>query len=249
MVLKSVQILAAEDTRRTAGLLAHIQHRVPELISLHAHNEGTKSQSLIERLLAGDDVAIVSDAGTPLLNDPGFPLIQAAHAAGIQTVPIPGCCSITTALSICPLPATPFCYVGFLPSKSKSRQRQLANLIARGDAIVFLESPNRILATLKELGQLTQRQVFVGRELTKQYETTYVGSADSVAERLGDNPKGEITCIVEAGAERGEVYAHEPLMRALLQALPPSQAAKVAASILNINKSELYDLALKLGKA
>lgn len=250
-VLKMVQIVAAEDTRRTRVLLDHIDHRVPELLSLHEHNEHAMVDKLIARLAAGDDVAVVSDAGTPLVNDPGFLLVTAAHAAGIKTVPIPGACSITTALSVCPLPSQPFRYVGFLPAKSSSRRDALTKWLSSADALVFLEAPHRILATLEDIGAVTSRRVMLGREMTKQYETILVGDAATVATELGDNPRGEFTCIIEADKDVDKpgaiTYDQQLVLRALLQELPPTKAAKIGASICGVKKSEMYNLAVQIG--
>ncbi len=246
-VLKTVQIVAAEDTRRTRVLLDHIDHRVPELVSLHEHNEHAMVEQLLARLTAGADVAVVSDAGTPLVNDPGFLLVSAAHAAGITTVPVPGACSIITALSVCPIPCQPFRYVGFLPGKSGARRHALAEWLSTADALVFLEAPHRILATLADLEVVTARRVMLGRELTKQYETILVGTAAEVAARLGDSPKGEFTCIVEAAEARTVSYDHKKVLSALLKELPPTKAAKIAASICGVKKAEMYELAIQLG--
>ena len=201
-VLKAVQIVAAEDTRRTRVLLDHIDHRAPELVSLHEHNEAAMGERLVERLLDGSDVALVSDAGTPLVNDPGYALVQAAHGAGISVVPVPGASAITAALSVCPLPARPFRYVGFLPQKPKARRQALKSWLVHGDALIFLEAPHRILHTLKDIGALCERRVMLGRELTKQFEEVLVGSPDEVAAALGDEPRGEFTGIVEAAFGR-----------------------------------------------
>ncbi len=245
-VLKKVQIVAAEDTRRTRVLLEHIDHRAPELVSLHEHNEQSMVERLMTKLQAGADVAVVSDAGTPLVNDPGFLLVQAAHAAGIQTVPIPGPCAITAALSVCPLPCQPFRYVGFLPAKGNARRQQLQDYLADADALVFLESPRRICATLADLAVLTERRILLARELTKQYETLYVGSAAELLEQLGDNPRGEFTCVVESGDAAGVSYDQQRVLKALLKEMPPAKAAKIAASICDAKKSEMYDLAVTL---
>ena len=245
-VLKKVQIVAAEDTRRTRVLLEHIDHRAPELVSLHEHNEQSMVERLMTKLQAGANVAVVSDAGTPLVNDPGFLLVQAAHAAGIQAVPIPGPCAITAALSVCPLPCQPFRYVGFLPAKGNARRQQLQDYLAAADALVFLESPRRICATLSDLAVLTERRILLARELTKQYETLYVGSATDLLEQLGDNPRGEFTCVVESGDAAGVSYDQQRVLKALLKEMPPAKAAKVAASICDAKKSEMYDLALTL---
>lgn len=245
-MLKSVQIVAAEDTRRTRGLLDHIDHHVPELVSLHEHNEEQMLPKLISRLQDGADIAIVSDAGTPLVNDPGFLLVGAAHAAGIRIVPVPGACSITTALSVCPLPCQPFLYVGFLPAKSSNRQRALQGFLAQSHALVFLEAPHRILASLRDIALVCNRRVMVGRELTKQYETILVGTPDEIIQALGEHPKGEFTCVIEAVADVEQNYDHVKVLTALLSELPAAKAAKVAASICGVRKSEMYDLALTL---
>jgi len=245
-VLKTVQIVAAEDTRRTRVLLDHIAHHVPELVSLHEHNERSMTQKLIERLKQGSDVALVSDAGTPLVNDPGYVLVQATYAEGIRAVPIPGPCAITTALCVCPLACHPFRYVGFAPSRAAARKKALSEWLSSADALVFLETPHRIHATLADLQQLTGRNIMVARELTKQYETIEVGSAADVAAALGPNPKGEFTCIIEAAEARLVSYDHERVLTALLEELPPAKAARIAASICDVKKSEMYDLALQL---
>lgn len=245
-VLQQVQIVAAEDTRRTRVLLEHIDHRAPELVSLHEHNEEGMVQRLIARLEAGADVAVVSDAGTPLVNDPGFLLVQAAHAAGLATIPIPGPCAITTALSVCPIPCHPFRYIGFLPAKATPRKQRLAESLNSGDAVVFLESPHRILDTLSDLAELTDRRVMLARELTKQYETLYVGSARELVEQLGARPRGEFTCIIEAGEAQAVSHDQQLVLQALLQELPPTKAAKLAAAICNAKKSDMYDLAVAL---
>ncbi len=246
-VLKSVQIVAAEDTRRTRVLLDHIGHRAPELISLHEHNEETVSQRLLDRLEAGQDIALVSDAGTPLINDPGFTLIASAHKRGIHAVPIPGSSSITAALSVCPLPVHPFRYVGFLPSKKGARHKALGGWMKQPEALVFLESPRRIPVTLEDLATLTERQIFIARELTKKHETLYVGQAGELREVLGDEVRGELVVIVEAAGEDVSTdLSRTDVLEALLTELSPAQAARIGARILNEKKSGLYDLALRL---
>lgn len=245
-VLKKVQIVAAEDTRRTRVLLEHIEHRAPELVSMHEHNEEAMVARLLQQLQSGVDVAVVSDAGTPLVNDPGFLLVQAAHSAGVTTIPIPGPCAITAALSVCPLPCHPFRYIGFLASKANPRKRELSAQLNHGDALVFLESPRRILATLRELAELTDRRVMLARELTKQFETLYVGQAEELITQLGTSPKGEFTCIIESGEPHAVSHDQQAVLQALLQELAPAKAAKLAAIICNTKKSEMYDLALAL---
>ena len=266
-VLKSVQIVAAEDTRRTAVLLGHIEHRAPELLSFHEHNEAGLTPRLINRLQGGADVALVSDAGTPLINDPGFGLIAAAQAAGIATVPVPGACSITTALSVCPLPCHPFKFIGFLAAKAGPRTTQIEQIMDSSEATVFLESPKRIRTTLEILGNndskrlltkelltkelpksdsLAGRPIMIGRELTKKFESIYVGSASEILEQLDSNPRGEIVVIVAADHGIKNSQDEHRVMRILLQELAPAQAAKLGASICGVKKSLMYDLAMSL---
>ena len=244
--LKQVQVIAAEDTRRSGVLLAHIGHAGCQMVSLHDHNETAASPKLIARLQAGDSVALVSDAGTPLINDPGYRLLQLAWQHDIQVVPIPGPSAVITALSVCPLPSQPFRYVGFLAAKASARRQQLETWLQHADAVVFFESPHRIRHTLEDLQGLTQRRIFLGREMTKQYETFLQGSAGEVLQQLGDPPKGEFVGIIEAGEAATTEYQHQQVVQVLLQELPPAKAARLAAQICGVNKKELYELALTL---
>lgn len=245
-VLGGVQIVAAEDTRRTSVLLAHLGVRVPELLSYHEHNKAKLTGVLLKRLLAGDDVAVVSDAGTPLINDPGAELVAAAHTAGVPTVPIPGASAVTAALSVCPFPCYPFRYIGFLPAKKSARRKSLEAALAGTDALVFFEAPHRIADTIKDLASLTERRVLVARELTKKFETITVASATELV-ALDIEPRGEFVLIVEAGhrLEQSTVDMGRA-MRVLLTHLSPSQAAKCAATLFDQKKSVMYELALRL---
>ncbi|MEM7080998.1 MAG: 16S rRNA (cytidine(1402)-2'-O)-methyltransferase [Pseudomonadota bacterium] len=245
-VLQSVQIVAAEDTRRTQILLNHIGHRAPHLLSLHEHNEAAVVPTLIERVKAGENLALVSDAGTPLVNDPGFGLVNAAFAAGVRIVPIPGACSITALLSACPLPCQPFRYVGFLPAKAGTRSNFLAQQLENAEALVFLEAPHRIRAALTDLAALTERRVFLGRELTKQHEELVVGTAQELLERLPEHPKGEMTLLVEHAQEASATFSERHVVGTLLRELPPAQAARLASQICRVRKSQMYELAMKL---
>ena len=244
--LKQVEIIAAEDTRRSGVLLTHIGHQGCQMVSLHDHNEATVSPKLITRLKMGDSVALVSDAGTPLINDPGYRLLQLAWQQDIQVVPIPGPSAVITALSVCPLPSQPFRYVGFLAAKASARRQQLQTWLQHADALVFFESPHRIRHTLEDLGGLTQRRIFLGREMTKQYETFLIGSAEDVLQKLGDPPKGEVVGIVEAGDAAQTQYQHQQVLQVLMQELSPAKAARLAAQICGANKRDLYELALTL---
>jgi 16S rRNA (cytidine1402-2'-O)-methyltransferase len=244
--LKHVQVVAAEDTRRSGVLLAHIGHAGCQMVSLHDHNESSASPKLIAKLQAGESIALVSDAGTPLINDPGFRLLQLAWQENIQVVPIPGPSAVVTALSVCPLPSQPFRYVGFLAAKSTARRQQLQAWLQHPEAVVFFESPHRIRRALTDLADLTHRQIFLGREMTKQYETFIQGSAADVLQQLGDPPKGEFVGIIEAGEAATTQYQHQQVLQVLLQELPPAKAARLAAQICGANKKELYELAVAL---
>ena len=244
--LKQVQIIAAEDTRRSGVLLAHIGHSGCQMMSLHDHNEIMVSRKIIARLQQGDSVALVSDAGTPLINDPGFRLLQLASQHGVQVVPIPGPSAVITALSVCPLPCQHWRYVGFLASKSSARRQQLQSWLQHAEAIVFFESPHRIRKTLEELTELTERRLFLAREMTKQHESFLQGSASDVLQQLADPPKGEFVGIIEAGEAAVAQYQHQQVLQTLLQELAPAKAAKLAAQICGGNKKHLYELALTL---
>ena len=244
--LKQVEIIAAEDTRRSGVLLTHIGHEGCQIVSLHDHNEATVSPKLVSRLKMGDSVALVSDAGTPLINDPGYRLLQLAWQQDIQVVPIPGPSAVITALSVCPLPSQPFRYVGFLAAKASARRQQLQTWLQHADALVFFESPHRIRHTLEDLGGLTQRRIFLGREMTKQYETFLQGSAEDLLQQVGDPPKGEFVGVVEAGDAAQTKYQHQQVLQVLLQELSPAKAARLAAQICGANKRDLYELALTL---
>lgn len=247
--LKHVDLIAAEDTRRTRVLLQHIDHRDCELVSVHEHNEETVAPGLIERLKQGAELALVSDAGTPLINDPGYLLIQLAWQHGVRVVPIPGACSITTALSVCPIPCQPFRYVGFLSSKPKMRISQLQEWLLMPDALVFLESPHRIRAVLTDIAGLSTRRILIGREMTKQYESFLVGEAYEVLSQLAEVPKGEFVCVVEAAESVTAKFDLTHVVKTLLQEVSAAQAARLGAQICGVRKKEAYALALQLNDA
>ena len=247
-VLREVQIIAAEDTRRTSGLLAHIGESRARLISLHDHNEETQTEHLMSALLQGQDVALVSDAGTPLINDPGFKLVQTAQARGVRCVPVPGCSSVIAVLSVCPLPCQTFTYLGFVPSKARAREQFLREALAAPQALVMFETPHRIQHTLTALNELTTRRLMLARELTKQHESLYVGSAAEVLAALGERPKGEMVMVIEAQQQQPVDLSEDHVLRVLLKEMPPSRAAKVAASLLGLKKQPLYDRARQLAE-
>ncbi len=197
-ILREATVIAAEDTRRTAGLLARHGIATP-LTSLHEHNEARKTPTLIARLRSNDHIALVSDAGTPGVSDPGMRLIQAAIAEGIPVVPIPGPSAVLTALIGAGLPFDSFTFLGFPPTRSKDLSSWLQTLAAEARPVVFFEAPHRIRATLTRLARiLVDRPIIVGREMTKVHEQWLRGPIPEVLAELGE-PRGEFTVVVPAG--------------------------------------------------
>jgi 16S rRNA (cytidine1402-2'-O)-methyltransferase len=194
-VLREVAVIAAEDTRRTARLLQHYSISTPTT-SLHEHNERTRTPAIIARLEAGESVAIVSDAGTPLISDPGRLIVAAAHAAGIRVEPVPGASAVMAAVSAAGLPADQFLFVGFPPPRSNARKKWLKTLEKEERMIVFYEAPHRIRETLVDVQDiLGERCVAVGRELTKVHEELVVRPISAQVEGLGE-PRGEYTVVI-----------------------------------------------------
>ena len=250
-VLRTVDLIAAEDTRHTGGLLAHFGLK-KRLISLHAHNEATQTQRLIDELESGSSIALVSDAGTPLLSDPGFPLVVAARNAALRVVPIPGPSAVIAALSAAGLPCDRFVFEGFLPARSGPRQKYLKTLASEPRTLVFYESPHRIEASIEDLGGVfgTQRRAVIAREITKTFEQFYSGSLGEIKAWLAAEPnhrKGEFVITV-AGSEAssGQEYAEKPLLQVLLDYMSVKQASLAAARITGKPKKELYKQAVAL---
>lgn len=253
-VLASVQLIAAEDTRHTRQLLQSFGIETP-LTSLHEHNEAQKSGELIERLARGESLALVSDAGTPLISDPGFDLIAGARRRGIAVVAIPGPCAAIAAISVAGLPADRFAFEGFLPAKSAARRAQLEALANESRTLIFYEAPHRLTQALADMGAVfgLQRAATISRELTKRFETTYSGSFAELiqaAQQDENMSRGEIVIVVagsSAPPQDAVALNAEQLLRALMVDLPPSQAAKIAARITGEKRGELYERAMKLG--
>jgi len=246
--LKQVNSIAAEDTRTSRKLLQHYGIDTP-MFALHEHNESAMADALLSRLQGGENIALISDAGTPLISDPGYRLVQKLRAADIRVVPIPGACSIITALSAAGLPTDHFRYAGFLSRSGKARRTELAEIAASPESSIILESPRRLLATLGDMGALLEknRQVCVARELTKLHEEFVNGTADELIahfERLP--PRGEIVVIIEPADKSNEVVNDEQIIACLagpsMLELPPSARAKAVASTLNVAKSRVYAL-------
>jgi 16S rRNA (cytidine1402-2'-O)-methyltransferase len=257
--LKDCALIAAEDTRHTGILLKHFSIQTPQL-SLHDHNEQMRSGELIQRLRSGESVALVSDAGTPAISDPGFELVRAAAAAGIEIVAIPGPCAAIAALCIGGLPTDRFCFEGFLPARVAARRERLKLLMHEPRTLVLYESPHRVRETLEDCALIfgEDRAAAVVREITKLHETTYRGSLSDllrIAREDADVARGEIVLLIagapqssaadDAGAD-GHGGALDKALAALLAELPLKQAARLAAQITGARDNEAYKRALYL---
>ncbi len=251
-VLSAVSAIAAEDTRRTRQLLSHygISGR---LVAFHDHNEADVAPRLLARLEAGDDIALVSDAGTPLISDPGFPLVRAARERGLRVVPIPGPNAAVVALSASGLPTDRFLFVGFPPRSGPKRRAWLDELKHEGGTLILYEAGNRVAATLGDLASVLGqgRHAVLARELTKRFETFLCGPLEQLRERVklqALQEQGELVLLVEGeralpgAADQAEA---ERVLRILAAELPLRQAAGLAAAITGARKNDLYARALK----
>lgn len=248
-VLQRVDLIAAEDTRHSLPLLKQFGIATP-LTALHEHNEREAVPRLIARLRQGDSIALISDAGTPLLSDPGYHLTRTAHEAGVRVVPIPGPSALIAALSASGLRAGQFAFEGFLPPRAAARRARLEALREETRTLAFFEAPHRLLETLEDMAALfgAQRRAVLARELTKTFETVRQDTLRGLHEFVRNDPqqqKGESVILVE-GAEQPPAAEPEKVLRALLSELPLKQAVKLASAITGVKKNDLYDLALKL---
>jgi len=252
--LGRVALVAAEDTRHTGQLLRALGVATP-MISLHEHNERSRAGELVARMVAGADVALVSDAGTPLVSDPGFLLVRAAIDAGLRVVPVPGPCAVIAALSVAGLPTDRFCFEGFLPPRGAARRARLAALAGETRSLVFYEAPQRIAASLGDLAGCFggERRAAVARELTKAFETVYHGTLGELAARAAadsDMSRGELVIVVEgaqpAATEQVDI---DRVLKVLLASLPASQAAALAARLTGAARNDCYARALELSAA
>ena len=244
--LRSVAAICAEDTRHTRQLLSHFGIDRP-LVALHEHNEEAIAERVIERISSGDSLALVSDAGTPLVSDPGYRLVQAARAAGIRVSPVPGPCALIAALSVAGLPSDRFAFEGFLPAKASARRERLAALAGETRTLVFYESAHRIEESLADLCAAFggERPAVLARELTKLFETVLDGTLANLQSRVQADPdqrKGEFVLVVQGRGEDADAKLAEGrrVHAILARQLPPSAAAKLAAEITGAPRKALY---------
>ena len=244
--LGTVAGILAEDTRHTRQLLSHFGIDRP-LIALHEHNEEAMTARIVERILAGDSLALVSDAGTPLVSDPGYRVVRAARAAGLKVSPIPGACAAIAALSVAGLPSDRFVFEGFLPAKSSARRERLGKLSSETRTLVFYESSHRIAESLADMRVVfgDDRAAVIARELTKMFETVMDGTVAELQVQVDADPnqrKGEFVVMVQGAGddEEAELIEGKRLYAMLSEHLPPSTAAKLAAEISGAPRKVLY---------
>ena len=250
-VLRQVAWVAAEDTRHSAPLLKHYGVTA-RLLAAHEHNEEAAAQQVIARLTAGESVALVSDAGTPAVSDPGARLVARVREAGFRVVPLPGACAAVTALSASGLVEPHFLFYGFLPARNKQREDALRELAALPYALVFYEAPHRIVETVASLAAVfePQRTLVMARELTKLFETIHSGPLGQANDWLAadaNRQRGEFVLLVSGATVAADDGEGERVLKLLLdEGLPVKQAAKLAHSITGAGKNAMYELALKL---
>lgn len=250
-ILTHVDLIAAEDTRHSRYLLNHFSINTP-LMALHEHNEQQASQKLLAQLQQGKNIALISDAGTPLISDPGSELTRILHAEKIKIVPIPGASAVISALSVAGFPADQFIFAGFIPPKENARRQFLENFLAETRTTVFYEAPHRILSCITAMQQVfgEEREITLVKELTKLFETVYRASLPDVIKWLEEEPvrqKGEFV-IVLSGAAPQECSIDAETQRILnlaRQQLPLKKAAKLVSEITGISKNQLYQLGVE----
>ncbi len=254
-VLKSVSLIAAEDTRTSAQLMKHFNISTP-LTACHEHNESNKIDILVQKLLNGEDMALISDAGTPLISDPGFKLVRAAQANGIRVIPVPGACAAIAALSAVGLPSDRFSFQGFLASKQSQRLQQLEKLKDETQTLIFYEAPHRILDSVKDMAAVfgADRPVGFAREITKTFETIKKMTLGELAEFIAADhhqQKGEIVLVVGGASEEKDMEQEklDQLLQRLLQDLSVKAASQLAVDLTGIKKKIAYQRALELSQA
>jgi 16S rRNA (cytidine1402-2'-O)-methyltransferase len=250
-ILNSVALIAAEDTRHSGRLMAHFNIKTP-MISVHDHNERQREQTILDKLASGDSIALISDAGTPLISDPGFIVARAVRDAGYKVVPVPGCSAVIAALCASGVPTDRFIFEGFLPAKRSGRQQQLSQFVSETRTVIFYESTHRILDSLQDMIEVFggNRHVVLARELTKTFETIHGDSLDNLLVWIkadANQQKGEFVVLVQ-GVEpvisEGPSVETLRILDLLIEELPLKQAAALAAKITGEKKNALYQIAL-----
>lgn len=255
-ILQGVDLIAAEDTRHSGRLMQHFNITTP-MVAYHDHSEAAKVDHLVEQMLQGKCIALISDAGTPLVSDPGYRLVRAARAAGINTISIPGPCALIAALSISGLPSDRFTFEGFPPAKKQARSEFFSALAKDRRTLIFYESPHRVADSLADMVQAfgETRQAVLAREITKTFETVLSANLDQLAAQVANDPnqqRGEIVLLVRGyeppRSENGLPDEVERVLKVLLDELPLKQAADLAAKVTGEKKNALYKHALELQK-
>ena len=251
---QQVDLIAAEDTRHSGLLLAHYGIKTP-FFALHDHNEQQKAGALVEKLLQGVNIALISDAGTPLISDPGFHVVRQCRQAGIQVVPLPGACAAITALCASGIASDRFCFEGFLPAKSKARVDKLKNVVKEDRTLIFYESTHRILDSLADMQSVfgSERYVVLAREITKTWETIHGDKLADLIAWLAQDPnrtKGEMVVIVEGESkeDNDETISSQAIhaLTLISQELPLKKAAAIVAELYGYKKNQLYQFGLEL---
>ncbi|MEP6899646.1 MAG: 16S rRNA (cytidine(1402)-2'-O)-methyltransferase [Rhodanobacter sp.] len=245
--LRAVDVIAAEDTRHSRPLLVHHGIDTP-LIALHEHNERDAVEAIVRRLGGGESVALISDAGTPLISDPGFRLVRAARAAGIRCIPVPGACAAIAALSVAGLPSDRFVFEGFLPPKAAARRQRLQELGGDARTLIIYESSHRVAESLADMRDVfgAEREAVLARELTKMFETVLGEPLAELAARVAADPdqqRGECVILVAGRGEEADAKLAEGqrVFAILREELPPAKAAKMAAAISGAPRKRLYE--------
>jgi len=251
--LKSVDLVLAEDTRHSQKILNHFNIKTP-VSAFHDYNEREKCNTVVDKLKQGDSIALISDAGTPLISDPGYILVSAAKKNSVNVVPIPGPSALITALSASGIPSDRFSFFGFLPSKQNARIKTLKTFASRPETIIVYESPKRIMATLTDMlfvfGE--EREVCLAKELTKTFETILTTNIPNLIDYISADPghqKGEFVLLISSTANKGQLELDQQLDRLLLvlcSEMGSSKAAKLAAKITGIDKKYCYQRAIEL---
>ena len=251
-ILQTVDVIAAEDTRHSGILLQHFSIKT-QSISLHDHNEKQRSETLLIRLQQGESVALISDAGTPLISDPGYKLVSLVREHNIPVIPIPGSCAVITALSASGLPSDKFTFEGFLPPKQGARNQTLQQLIDESRTMIFYDAPRRLQGTLADMIDVFggERKACIARELTKMHETITTKSLSELLAWVSEDShqqKGECVLLLEGSKKQKDSSETEinRVLTLLLKELPVKKSAAITASLLDVSKNTAYDMALKL---